>query len=256
VPDAHSGENARSVLAKLAYRFINYGATLPSSSCLCLFLFVCARRESTVRDSFPILGTSRAAATAAAAAAAAANRTALLFLLSSCEHKSLFAPCALARRLFSARRLCTRACTQLGCYRARVSSRVIMLNERKVTGNVPSSLLAFVREQRGGAESRDTKTERERESRARFRVASSQLFASMIDIFPAIRLDLRRPCRRVVDSPHARLRFIRSIAASLRIVRRPRAQTSRRSSIFSVGQFSNNLFPFLFQVSTQRPIPG
>lgn len=44
-----------------------------------------------------------------------------------------------ARRLFSARRLCTRACTQLGCYRARVSSRVIMFNEGEVTGNVSLS---------------------------------------------------------------------------------------------------------------------
>jgi len=53
-PDAHSGENARSVLAKLAYRFINYDATLRSSSsaCPCSFLFVRARRESAVRTRF------------------------------------------------------------------------------------------------------------------------------------------------------------------------------------------------------------
>lgn len=117
---------------KLAYRFINYGMNLHLPRARFFFPFV---REPRVghtyirfvldsqRDSLPL---------------AAARKSRLLFLLFSCEHKSLF---ALRATAFSARRLCTRACTQLGCYRARVSSRVIMFNEGEVTGNVSLSCI-------------------------------------------------------------------------------------------------------------------
>lgn len=137
------GENAHSVLAKLAYRFINYGMKFPPPFlparfpllplCICgtaSWASACVRFVLDSQRDSPLRGRRAVCA--------------LLLLVSSCEHKSLFAPrdgffllqCALTVRVRVA----------VGCYRARVPSRVIMLDERgkSCRKHILLSLRAFV----------------------------------------------------------------------------------------------------------------
>lgn len=103
------GENARSVLAKLAYRFINYGMSPPPS--LVLLLLSCVppslpafvrepRTRASVQDSFSIPSASRCCGEEPGS-----------FFSSLLASINLSSP--LATAFSSARRLCTRACTQL-----------------------------------------------------------------------------------------------------------------------------------------------
>lgn len=91
----------------------------------------------------------------------------------------------------------------------------------------------------------------------RFRCARS-VFASVAEIsLPMIYLDVAiRVSWQLFRKSQYQLRFI------IHPVKDPSRRRTRspaldaRSSIFSGVQFSNNLFSSLFQVSTERPIPG
>jgi len=126
---------------KLAYRFINYNTDslflphVPVSS-------LCTRATSrtlVLGDSFSIPNASRWCC--------CRKGPWILFLFSSCQHKSLFV--LRARQFFQH---ADHARNWVGCYQARVSSRIIMLNEREVTGNVSSLRIRRGQEERKSRE--------------------------------------------------------------------------------------------------------
>lgn len=157
------GENARSVLAKLTYRFINYGMRLPPPLLPARFpllsLCICGTASRPSACARFVLDSQRDSPLQE-------RRTscALLPLVSSCEHKSLFAPRdgffllqrALTVRVRSHRLLSGKSFV----------SRHYARREREVAGNISFSRCAH--------SSRTEKESRERRQRRRRNMANQE----------------------------------------------------------------------------------
>lgn len=159
------GENAHSVLAKLAYRFINYGMKFPPPFlparfpllplCICgtaSWASACVRFVLDSQRDSPLRGRRAVCA--------------LLLLVSSCEHKSLFAPrdgffllqCALTCACARSRRLLSGKSSV---------SRHYARREREVLQETYPSLVARIRRGR-------KKESRERRRRRRRNIANRE----------------------------------------------------------------------------------
>lgn len=115
---------------------------------MCLFLLFV--REPRVGHSYSEIR-SRFPTRLVAAAAGKSHGSFFSFLLASINLSSSFARDSFFQHADYAR---VRARNWVGCYRARVSSRIIMLNEREVTGNVSSLRIRCGQEEREEEESR------------------------------------------------------------------------------------------------------